>query len=56
MQEMKKLVEEIKKRDYMDSNRKDSPLMSADDAFIINTDRLRIDQVVNLILDSIQKS
>jgi len=54
--DIEKLVEEIKTRDYMDSNRKDSPLMSADDAFIINTDRLRIDQVVSLILDSIQKS
>lgn len=54
--DIEKLVEEIKTRDYMDSNRKDSPLMSAHDAFIINTDRLRIDQVVSLILDSIQKS
>ena len=54
--DIEKLVEEIKTRDYMDSNRKDSPLMSADDAFIINTDRLRIDQIVSLILDSIQKS
>ena len=34
----------------------DSPLVSAEDAVIINTDRLRIDQVVNLILESIQKS
>ncbi|GIS68929.1 MAG: hypothetical protein CM1200mP8_4870 [Chloroflexota bacterium] len=40
----------------MDSNREDSPLVSAEDAVIINTDRLRIDQVVNLILESIQKS
>ena len=54
--ELENLVEEIKTRDNMDSNRKDSPLMSAKDAVIINTDRLRIDQVVNLILESIQKS
>jgi len=54
--DLEKLVEEIKTRDNMDSNRKDSPLVSAEDAVIINTDRLRIDQVVNLILESIQKS
>ncbi|MBR62046.1 MAG: cytidylate kinase [Dehalococcoidia bacterium] len=54
--DLEKLVEEIKTRDNMDSNRKDSPLMSAKDAVIINTDRLRIDQVVNLILESIKKS
>ena len=54
--DLENLVEEIKTRDNMDSNRKDSPLMSAKDAVIINTDRLRIDQVVNLILESIQKS
>ena len=54
--ELENLVEEIKTRDNMDSNRKDSPLMSAKDAVIINTDRLRIDQVVNLILESIKKS
>ena len=54
--DLENLVEEIKTRDNMDSNRKDSPLMSAKDAVIINTDRLRIEQVVNLILESIQKS
>ena len=54
--DLEKLVEEIKTRDNMDSNREDSPLVSAEDAVIINTDRLRIDQVVNLILESIQKS
>ena len=54
--DLEKLVEEIKTRDNMDANREDSPLVSAEDAVIINTDRLRIDQVVNLILESIQKS
>ena len=54
--DLEKLEEEIKTRDNMDSNREDSPLVSAEDAVIINTDRLRIDQVVNLILESIQKS
>ena len=54
--DLEKLVEEIKTRDNMDSNREDSPLVSAEDAVIINTDRLRIDQVVNLILETIQKS
>jgi cytidylate kinase len=51
-----KLVEEIKTRDNIDSKRKNSPLSSAKDALIINTDRLRIDKVVSLILESIQKS
>jgi len=54
--DLEKLVEEIKIRDNMDSKRKDSPLISAEDALIINTDRLRIDQIVSLILESIQKS
>ena len=43
------LKEEIKRRDYLDSNRKHSPLKPADDAEIIDTSHLNIEEVTALI-------
>ena len=42
---------QIKKRDFDDSNRKISPLRKAKDALEIFTDGLTIDQIVNKIID-----
>ena len=50
-------INEIKKsienRDYIDSNRKISPLKKADDAIIIDTSDMNIEQVVNKIINII---
>jgi cytidylate kinase len=48
------LLEEIKARDHFDSTRATSPLRQADDAIVINTDNLTIDQVVQQILSLAQ--
>ena len=50
-----KLIEDIKTRDTMDSKRDESPLVTASDALIINTDRLRIDQIVTRIMQSMEQ-
>ncbi len=44
------LIQEIKQRDEMDSNRKVSPLSQADDAILIDTTDLSIQEVVQLII------
>ncbi len=46
-----KLKEEIEKRDYQDMNRECSPLKQADDAVLIDTSDMNIDQVVDKILE-----
>ncbi len=45
------LIEEIEIRDQKDSTRKASPLRKADDAIVIDTTNLTIDQVVDKIVD-----
>ena len=45
------LIEEIETRDKKDSTRQVSPLKKADDAIIIDTTHLSIDQVVDKIVD-----
>lgn len=44
---LKEILNEINKRDYIDSNRLVSPLTIAEDAIEIDTSNLNIDQVVN---------
>ncbi|HJG47547.1 MAG TPA: (d)CMP kinase [Facklamia tabacinasalis] len=52
-------LEEIEKsiiaRDHYDSNREHSPLKKADDAIELETDLLSVEQVVNTIIDHIEK-
>lgn len=52
-------LEEIEKsiiaRDHYDSNREHSPLKKADDAIELETDFLSVEQVVNTIIDHIEK-
>jgi cytidylate kinase len=45
-----RLVRDIEERDARDSSRKESPLKAAEDAFVINTDNLSIEQVVDTVL------
>ena len=41
----------LRNRDYIDSHRSASPLRPADDAVVIDTDGLTIDQVVERVLE-----
>ena len=47
---LKELEERIKKRDWLDSTRKISPLRKADNAIEIDTDDLTIEEVIDKII------
>lgn len=50
-----KILEDIKKRDYQDSHRANSPLVKADDATLIDSSNMSIDEVVDEILKLVYK-
>ena len=52
--EFQQVLQETKARDDVDSQREDSPLMPARDAFLLDTDDLGVAQVVERILAHIQ--
>lgn len=45
------IVENLQKRDHIDSTREDSPLMRADDAHLLDTSHITIDEQVDFVLD-----
>ena len=53
-------VDDVKKnlstRDRIDSSREDSPLIKADDAIVIDTTNISIEDQVNLILDAVKQT
>ncbi len=49
------ILEEIKTRDYKDSHREISPLKQADDAILLDTSNMTIDEVVDTIINLINK-
>lgn len=49
------ILEDIKKRDYQDSHRENSPLKKADDAVEIDTSDMTIDEVVDKVLSLVNK-
>jgi cytidylate kinase len=49
------IEQEIERRDHFDTTREHSPLRAADDAIIIDTSNLSIDQVVSLIKDKVRE-
>ena len=49
------ILEEVKKRDYIDSHRDFAPLVKASDAIEIDTSNLTIDEVVSLVLKIINE-
>jgi len=53
--ELEQVVRETEERDRLDSQRADSPLMPAEDAWILDTSGLQVDQVVKAILDRAQE-
>jgi len=48
-----RLLESIQARDVRDSSRATSPLKAADDALVLDTSDLTIDEVVTRILDHV---
>ena len=48
------VIEEISKRDKLDSERKHSPMRPACDAHVINTQGLSVAQVVSLVMEYIR--
>ncbi len=52
LEEVKKSIQE---RDYLDKTRKDSPLRIPEDAIVINTDGLSIEEVVKTIMEVIER-
>ena len=51
----KQLYDEIVARDYQDSHRENSPLKKADDAIEIDSSNMSIDDVVNKVLELVNK-
>ena len=49
------IIEDIKKRDYMDSTREVAPLVKADDAIEVDSTSMTIDQVVTYISDMVRR-
>ena len=49
------ILEDIKKRDYQDSHRENSPLHKTDDAIEIDSSTKTIDEVVDYVLDLVNK-
>ena len=49
------IEEEIIRRDHLDSTREEGPLIQAEDAILIDTDQLTIEEVVGKILEIVRK-
>ncbi|WP_314729956.1 (d)CMP kinase [Peptostreptococcus stomatis] len=49
------IIEDIKKRDYIDSTREFAPLVKADDAIEVDSTSMTIDQVVTYISDMVRR-
>jgi cytidylate kinase len=52
---IKQVIEDIVKRDQKDSTRKESPLRVAEDAIVLDTTYLTIEEVVNKIIELTDK-
>ena len=50
-----KVLEDIKVRDYNDSHRAFAPLKQADDAVLVDTTNMSIDEVINFVLNKMEK-
>ena len=53
--EFEMVLEETKRRDGIDSGRDDSPLRAASDAWTLDTEHLTVSQVVDRIIEEVQK-
>ena len=55
-QSLEKLIDEIRLRDKLDSERENAPLMKAKDAIVIDTSVKTIDEQVDFIIDAIKSN
>ena len=53
--ELKEIEEDIQRRDYIDSHRENSPLTMAEDAILLDTSEMTIDEEVDAILNLFRK-
>ena len=54
--DFQRILEETKARDDLDSHRADSPLIPAEDAWLVDTESRTVDEVVDLILQRVAQS
>ncbi|WP_455103859.1 (d)CMP kinase [Peptostreptococcus sp.] len=52
---LEEIIEDIKKRDHIDSTREAAPLVKADDAIEVDSTSMTIDQVVTYISDMVRR-
>ncbi len=52
--DLAEILENLSKRDFIDSNREDSPLCKAEDAILLDTSDITIDQQVSFILEKVK--
>ena len=50
------LLENVKKRDYIDSNREESPLRQADDALVLDNSHMTLDEQKAWLLEQYHKA
>jgi cytidylate kinase len=55
-QSLEKLIDEIRLRDKLDSERENAPLVKAKDAIVIDTSIKTIDEQVDFIIDAIKSN
>ncbi len=48
------IIKNLEQRDHLDSTRKESPLKQADDAIVIDTSQLTIDEQVDKVIDLVE--
>jgi cytidylate kinase len=53
--DLEEAKKDLKRRDYHDSKRKESPLKKADDAFLLDTSSLSIAEQVDIVVSKIKK-
>jgi CMP/dCMP kinase len=54
-EDLEEVEKDLKRRDHHDSTRKESPLKKADDAYLLNTSSLSIEEQVKIVISEIQK-
>lgn len=55
LDDLEAVEKDLKRRDYHDSRRKESPLKKADDAFLLDTSSLTIEEQVDIVVSKIKK-
>lgn len=53
---LEEIIENLSTRDFIDSNREDSPLRKANDAHVIDTSNITIDDQVNQIIELVKST